>query len=150
MRTSDQEVRYLRDEISHLRYELDERRARDEREQYEREQRQREERKRAHPSNRLYNGEISNFREAIETHIAALRLERNSPYVDGDDEETRKYRADFDGYIAAAQALLTEYDATVGAAERALFERWAASPEGSLAQTVGKGALVGDYTGLAV
>jgi hypothetical protein len=149
MRTSDYDLKRLREENDDLRYQLDERRRDEDRAREQRDEERREALKRGHPSNRLYNGEISNFREAIDAHIAALMLERNGWWV-SDDEEGQKYRADFDDYIKAAEALRDEYDATVGAAERALFEKWAASEERSLAQTAGQSGLSGDYSPLAI
>lgn len=75
-----------------LRYELEwEREDRERRERQEREgrDRQREEmRWRANPSNRLYNGEVNDFGEAVRCHVAACWQEITSPAPD-DDEHMR-------------------------------------------------------------
>ena len=83
----------IKRERDDLRYQLDqERDDRERRERQEREQRdrQREEiRRRANPSNRLYNGEVEDFGEAVRCHVAACRQEITSPAPD-DDEDMRR------------------------------------------------------------
>lgn len=149
-RDTERRLRDAEAENDRLRWEAEDRRREENRRADEQERERVEARRRRSPSNRLYNGEISNFREAIDAHIAALRHERNSPYAAGEDEDDVKFRADFDGYIKAAEELRAEYDATVGQAERALFTRWGRMADGSLPQVVGQCGLSGDYSPLAI
>lgn len=76
-----------------LRDQLDAERDRREREaQRERDERERQRaefRRRANPSNRLYNGEVSDFGEAVRCHVAACQQEITSPDAD-DNEEMRR------------------------------------------------------------
>lgn len=76
----------LRDQVETERHE------RERRQQCERDERDRqraEARRRANPSNRLYNGEVADFDEAVNCHVAACQQEITSPDAD-DSEEMRK------------------------------------------------------------
>lgn len=100
-----------------------------------------------HPSNRLYYGECTDFRDAVRTYIAALEYEERL-FTD-DDDFNRESKAMFQKTIADAREALAEYNATIGAAEKALFEKW--QHEGSAERRViAEAAIDGDYTGLAI
>lgn len=90
MRESCESVKRERDD---LRFQLDaereERERQQERERREREQQRIEARRRASPSNRLYNGEVADFDDAVRCHVAACQQEITSPAAD-DDEDMRQ------------------------------------------------------------
>lgn len=85
----------IRRERDDLRRELDDQRHEAERksdQEYRERERQRKERERAmSPSNRLYNGEVSDFEEATRLHVMACESERDcgsmKPTPDDDDKE---------------------------------------------------------------
>lgn len=89
-RESCDAVRRERDDLRHqVEQEREERERRQRREREEHEQQRLEQRRRANPSNRLYNGEVSDFHEAVRCHVAACEQEVMSPDQD-DDEEMRR------------------------------------------------------------
>ena len=139
-------------EAERARLELDELKRQQEREADEREQRHLDERRAAMPSNRLYHGEIRNAREAFETHIALLRHEAAMWVKEPEDSDAPDGLKDdpWPKWIEEAERLLREYDETVGAAERALAERWAAQPDGSYSHIFGSAMLATDYSRLAI
>lgn len=83
----------IKRERDDLQFQLDrereDRERRQQREREEREQQRIEQRRRANPSNRLYNGEVEDFGEAVRCHVAACRQEITSPAPD-DDEDMRR------------------------------------------------------------
>src|SRR5947208_636292 len=100
-----------------------------------------------HPSNRLYHGECTDFRDAIETYIAALQYEGDL-FTDEDDFN-RESKTLFDRCIADAREALRQYIASVGEVERGLFAQFAASENENL-RLIGEAALDGDYNRLAI
>lgn len=83
----------LKRDLEDIRYQQElesERQYREQVRERENRQREREEaRRRAMPSNRLYHGEVTDFREAVRCHVAACEQEIVSPLAD-DDEEMRR------------------------------------------------------------
>jgi hypothetical protein len=142
----------LRTEAEDMRREADELRDRLRRHEAAEEGRRAEDRRRAHPSNRLCRGEIRSFREAMAAHVECLRREA-ARWVDcsDDPEAPEALKGDpWPGWIAEAQAALAEYDANVGAAERALADRWVREPDGSIKRLVAAALVSGDYSALAI
>lgn len=148
--------RDLRYENERLEHELRERKEREARE-YDQRERERKERFRAMlPSNRLYNGEITDADEAMQAHINALHHEDHGFVHDDDDEQGKRFAAEWKGYIASAQATYKEYRERVAAAreafqaaERAIFEDFAKS-EDSTRKNIGEAGLSGDWSRLAI
>ena len=100
-----------------------------------------------HPSNRLYNGECRDFRDACETYIRAMQYEHGL-FTD-EDEFNRESKAMFAASIATARELLAEYERVIGEAERSLASQWAATGDDTKVM-FGKAVLDGDYSPLAV
>src|SRR5437868_13228727 len=75
----ERKLREAQDEAEQSRRELelerDHRRRESQRQQDERERERKESRRRNDPSNRLYNGDVSDFREAVACHTACLARE---------------------------------------------------------------------------
>ena len=87
---SCESIKRERDDLQfQLDREREDRERRQETERREREQQRAEVRRRANPSNRLYSGEIDDFREATWLHVAACQQEITSPVAD-DNEEMRR------------------------------------------------------------
>lgn len=143
-----------RREADEARYEVDELLRQRDREAELRAERRRQEMRDQMPSNRLYRGEISNTREAIEAHIAALRHEAARDYApeppDSDAPDALKEEVPWPKWIAEAEECLREYDDAVGSAERALAERWKVAPEGSYRHTIGHAIDDRDFSILAI
>lgn len=76
---AEYEADRARDEADRLRRQM----ARD---KDDREEQRKEEHRRAHPSNQLYNGEVTDFREAVQLRIAALSGEIIPPAADDPPE----------------------------------------------------------------
>lgn len=100
-----------------------------------------------HPSNRLYNGECRDLRDAAKTYIAAMRYE-HSLFTD-EDEFNRESKAMFEKCIATAERVLVEYEKAVGDAERSLAKAWRESGDETFI-AFGEALLSGDYSPLAV
>ena len=152
----ERELERERDEIAR---QLDEVRRQQEREAGERREEQKQRIRDRQPSNRLYHGEITNPREAIQTHIACLILERADQArfeAEFQSESIREFGectikpGQWAGWITEAQQLLKEYDETVGRAERELAERWMQAPEGSTRRVAGEALRDGDWSRLAI
>jgi hypothetical protein len=139
-------------EAEELRYELEEVRRRQERDEADRVERRREAIRGAAPSNRLYRGEVTNAREAMQLYLVSLKDEarRDVPEPEDSDAPDALKGNPWPAWIAEGEQHLREYEETVGAAERALAERWAAAPEGSITKTIGEAILSGDYSTLAI
>lgn len=76
-----------------------------------------------HPSNRLYNGDVRTFREAIRTVEAACDFERHISEAYnaslGPDEQHERCPEDiFDDFKAVARQALAIYEREVGEAEQ--------------------------------
>jgi hypothetical protein len=116
------------------------------------------ERRRAmNPSNRLYNGEITDPREAIRMHIGLLQHEQTYEAnldrelaADGDTPFTIITPGQWEEWIDGAQALLREYDEVVGKAVSDLAAKWKAGPDGSTMQVCGEALIDGDWSRLAI
>lgn len=104
-------------------------------------------------SNRLYRGQITNAREAIQTHILALREERDiqrsleAQFPPAEGEPRLDFS--FDTAIEEAQKCLQVYDSIVGDAERRLAEGWRDSID-ETHRLIADAILSGDYSGLAI
>lgn len=89
MQTAQRDFAEARAEAEHHRYEAEELRRQEVEREMERvrdERRRRDqERRNLMPSNRLYNGEVSDFREAVKLHIAACQQELELPWPDDDE-----------------------------------------------------------------
>ncbi len=151
---AQREAREAQAEAERVRYELDELKRQQEREADERVERRREERRAAMPSNRLYRGEVTNAREAIQLYINALRYEASRDWApepdDSDAPDYLKGESLWPKWIEEGEKHLREYEETVGAAERALAEKWAKADDGSITKVIGEAMLSGDYSGLAI
>lgn len=136
---------HLRREIDDLRYEQQQR---EEREQYlrDKERREREERRRAAlPSNRLYNGEVSDFCEAMDCVIAACGREIVEPESDAD----RKCNQSLIELSEIAAACRDEYRAAMKMAEEALIAKWRESGDADKSN-IADCLEGGDYSPLAI
>jgi hypothetical protein len=106
-----------------------------------------------HPSNRLYNGEVTSAREALGAYAAQFRYEAATPYpgwekdlIEGD---AGAFSAAMEKGAADGDRLLAQYNERVGAAERALFEEWAGSADEDV-RRIGEASLSGDWSSLAL
>lgn len=148
MRTTDslerleRENRQLQDEI----YERDRQR---EREADERERQREQDRRANHPSNRLYNGLVRDFREAVRLHIHLLEGERAFEEREFSEEERQQFGAParWAEWIDTANRCLAEFDAAVGEAERQLAAKWQAD---EATKQFGDALAAHDYSGLAI
>ncbi len=75
MKTEPRELREAREDAERYQRDLEDMRRRDRQRDEERERQRKEDRRRRDPSNRLYNGDIGDFREAVQAHTACLRRE---------------------------------------------------------------------------
>jgi hypothetical protein len=117
----------------------------------QREQERRERVRAMQPSNRLYNGLITNPREALEAHTASLEHEARLWVVELEEDAPEALKTDpWPAWIAEAKECLREYDATVGAAQTALAARWKAEDADSLRHRLSECMTSGDYSPLAI
>jgi hypothetical protein len=85
----ERELEDARYEAERLRDQLEAKERRDAREQREREERRKQERRERDPSNRLYNGDVRDFHEAVECHLACCQREITQ-LLEGDSPELRE------------------------------------------------------------
>lgn len=75
----------LKREVEEARYEAERESERRDRERQTQRQEREQERRRQLPSNRLYNGDVTDFEEAVQCHIAACEQEVAIPEPDDSD-----------------------------------------------------------------
>jgi len=128
-------------ERDRLEQENEEFRAKEKRRESEAARERERQRRESHPSNRLYNGEVADFREAIRCQIAALEIElRLSRQWDV------KGSSIFQKSIADANRALEIYDRVMKDAEKQVVEELKKEKLDEYADCLNSG----DYTGLAI
>lgn len=119
----------IKRERDDLQFQLDaereERRRRQRREHEEAEERRKEIQRRANPSNRLYNGEVVDFDEAVLCHVAACQREITSPAADdgeGMREAIESCNRSMGESIAQAHRAQAIYDQITSETEKRIGE----------------------------